>query len=183
MFVANRRWLSTRGTEATLPTIDSGPTMVLECASCRPLCLLPRKARPRSIEGGRDGGDGGACGIGGKGVEVTLSAATTSRKAPNFIEEGATQSMLRSEGSRSLFAFEHTSNPDYSTVANISSSHSPPAEALALLCALSHVSWGRNFRLWWLQKLWKPSGPPEGRAHLGHVFRGQLRTRKRYKVS
>ena len=118
MFVANRRWLSTRGTEATLPTIDSGPTMVLECASCRPLCLLPGKARPRSIEGGRDGGDGGACGIGGKGVEVTLSAATTSRKAPNFIEEGATQSMMRSEEVRVAFSLRlrtHTSNQDKSS--------------------------------------------------------------------
>ena len=36
---------------------------------------------------------------------------------------------------------------------------------------------------WWLQKVWKPSGPsqregrrpPEGGAHLGHVFRGQAR--------
>ena len=42
--------------------------------------------------------------------------------------------------------------------------------------------WGSFTSVWWLQKVWKPSGPsrrkgrrpPEGGAHLGHVFRGQV---------
>ena len=47
-----------------------------------------------------------------------------------------------------------------------------PAEAL---CALSHgkcpVGGATSASVWWLQKLWKPSGPPRrGGAHLGHVF-------------
>ena len=52
-----------------------------------------------------------------------------------------------------------------------------PAEAL---CALSHgkcpVGGATSASVWWLQKVWKLSGPPpEGGAHLGHVFRGQVR--------
>jgi hypothetical protein len=33
---SSRRWLGTMDGEATLSTIDPEPTMVVECASCRP---------------------------------------------------------------------------------------------------------------------------------------------------
>ena len=61
----------------TLPTIDPEPTTVVECASCRPSCWLPRRARPSSVEGGRGAGKGlnplsssGAGGSGGGGTTV-----------------------------------------------------------------------------------------------------------------
>ena len=65
-----------RDAEVTLPTIDPEPTMVVECASCRPSCWLPRRARPSSVEGGRGAGKGlnllssGAGGSGGGGTTV-----------------------------------------------------------------------------------------------------------------
>ena len=53
------------------------PTIVVECASCRPSCWLPRRARPSSVEGGRGAGKGlnplsssGAGGSGGGGTTV-----------------------------------------------------------------------------------------------------------------
>ena len=70
-----RTWLK-RDAEATLPTIDPEPTMVVECASCRPSCRLLGRARPSSVEGGRGGGKGlnppssGAGGSGGGGTTV-----------------------------------------------------------------------------------------------------------------
>ena len=69
------RTSSNRDAEATLPTIDPELTMVLECASCRPSCWLPRRARPSSVEGGRGAGKGlnppsGAGGSGGGGTTV-----------------------------------------------------------------------------------------------------------------
>jgi hypothetical protein len=60
----------------TLPTIDPEPTMVVECASCRPSCWLLGRARPSSVEGGRGAGKGlntrssGAGGSGGGGTMV-----------------------------------------------------------------------------------------------------------------
>jgi hypothetical protein len=65
-----RTWLK-RDADATLPTIDPEPTMVVECASCRPPC---GRARPSSVEGGRGGGDGGASGIGGYGCTACTPA-------------------------------------------------------------------------------------------------------------
>ncbi len=65
-----------RDAEVTLPTIDPEPTMVVECASCRPSCWLLGRARPSSVEGGRGGGRGrnprssGAGGSGGGGTTV-----------------------------------------------------------------------------------------------------------------
>ena len=73
---SSRRWLGTRDAEATLPTIDPEPTIVVECASCRPSCWLLGRARPSSVEGGRGAGRGlnppssGAGGSGGGGDTV-----------------------------------------------------------------------------------------------------------------
>jgi hypothetical protein len=68
-----RTWLK-RDAEATLPTIDPEPTMVVECASCRPSCWLLGRARPSSVEGGRGKGlnppSSGAGGSGGGGTTV-----------------------------------------------------------------------------------------------------------------
>ena len=49
--------------------------MVVECASCRPSCWLPRRARPSSVEGGRGAGKGlnppsSGAGSGGGGIMV-----------------------------------------------------------------------------------------------------------------
>jgi hypothetical protein len=73
---SSRRWLGTRDGEVTLSTIDPEPTMVVECASCRPSCWLLGRARPSSVEGGRGAGRGlnppslGAGGSGGGGTTV-----------------------------------------------------------------------------------------------------------------
>ena len=70
------RTLSKRDAEVTLPAIDPEPTIVVECASCRTSCWLPRRARPSSVEGGRGAGRGlnppssGAGGSGGGGTTV-----------------------------------------------------------------------------------------------------------------
>jgi len=62
--------------DVTLPTIDPEPTMVVECASCRPSCRLLGRARPSSVEVGRGDGRGlnpptsGAGGSGGGGITV-----------------------------------------------------------------------------------------------------------------
>ena len=64
------RTLSKTDAEVTLPT------MVVECASCRPSCWLLGRARPSSVEGGRGAGRGlnppssGAGGSGGGGTTV-----------------------------------------------------------------------------------------------------------------
>ena len=72
-------------------------------------------------------------------------------------------------------------------ITRLTSKHLVFPQPAAALCALSHgsVLWGSFTSVWWLQKVWKPSGPsrregrrpPEGGAHLGHVFRGQVQYR------
>jgi len=71
---SSRRWLGTRDAEATLPTIDPEPTIVVECSSCRPSCWLPGMARPSSVNGSCGGGDGRASGIGGCGCTACTPA-------------------------------------------------------------------------------------------------------------
>ena len=71
---SSRRWLGTLDAKVTLPTIDPEPTIIVECASCRPSCWLLERARPSFVEGGPGGGDGGASGIGGYGFSACTPA-------------------------------------------------------------------------------------------------------------